>query len=208
VYPRYSPDGKWIYFFDWVAPRRVWRVPRLGGPLEPFSPENFPEDTYADPSPDGKSIAVARTDKEIVRIYVGDLQKWGGGEAKALTPTGSTLPRWSPDGKWILYSRDRGKENGIFIAPVGGGEAQRVTQTGGWAVWFPDSQRIAYLAIGSDGNQEIRVTALRGGAERTLGHFHFSGNNYPMDVAPDGKWIATSNSVHLSSEIWMLTREP
>ncbi len=208
VYPRYSADGKWIYFFDWVAPRRVWRTPREGGPMEPFSPENYPEDAYADPSPDGKAIAVARSDKEIVRIYVGATRGWGSGEAKALTQAGSTLPRWSPDGKWILYSRDRGKGNGIFIAPAAGGEPQRITATGGWAVWFPDSKRIAYLAIGSDGNQEIRVASLRGGAERTLEHVRFSGTNYPIDVSPDGKWIATSRSVHLSSEIWMLSREP
>jgi len=208
VYPRYSPDGKWIYFFDWVAPRRIWRVPRAGGPIEAFSPGNYPDDAYADPSPDGKSIAYARSDKEVVRIYISAVQNWGRGDGRALTQTGSTLPRWSPDGKWILYSPDRGKENGIFIVPAQGGEPRRISETGGWAVWFPDGKQIAYLAIGNDGNQEVRVVSTHGGAARTLGRLQFSGNNYPIDISPDGKLVVTSNSVHLSSEIWMLTREP
>ncbi len=207
VYPRYSPDGKWIYFFNWVGPRHMWRVPRAGGPAESFSPEKFPEDAYGDPSPDGKRIAVARSDKEIVRIYVGEIAKWGSGEARALTETGSTLPRWSPDGKWILYSRDRGKENGVFVVSAAGGEPRRLTDSGGWAVWFPDGKRIAYLAIGADGNQEIRVVPLAGGASRTLAHIRFAGNNYPIEISPDGSRIATSNSVHLTSEVWLLTRE-
>jgi Tol biopolymer transport system component len=208
VYPRYSPDGKWIYFFNWVAPRKIWRVPREGGPLEVFSPQNYPDDGYADPSPDGKKIAYARSDKEIVRIYVSPVADWGKGDGRALTEYASTLPQWSPDGKWMLFSKDRSKENGVFVVPPEGGEPRRVTGSGGWAVWFPDSQRIAYLAIGPGGNQEIRVTSLRGGPERVLRGITFSGTNYPVAVSPDGKTIATSNSAHLSSEIWLLTREP
>jgi Tol biopolymer transport system component/predicted Ser/Thr protein kinase len=208
VYPRYSPDGQWIYFFNWVGARRIWRVPRIGGLPEAFSPESFPEDSYADASPDGTRIAYARNDKEIVRVYVSPLSAWGQGHGKALTATASTLPRWSPDGRWILYSPDRSKENGVNVAAAEGGETRRVTTTGGWAAWFPDSKHIAYLAVAADGSQEIRVVARDGGPSRTLGGLRFNGNNFPIDVSPDGKRIATSNATNTSSEIWLLSREP
>ena len=40
-------------------------------------------------------------------------------------------PRWSPDGRWILYSMAVGGNTDIYRVPVSGGESRRLTDTPG-----------------------------------------------------------------------------
>jgi len=35
----------------------------------------------------------------------------------------------------------------------------------------------------------------------------FNGVNFPCDVSRDGKWLVTTNSQHISDEIWLLEGE-
>jgi TolB protein len=41
-------------------------------------------------------------------------------------------PTWSPDGKWIAYSSDRGGGDGIYIVPSSGGQPRRLDTAGGF----------------------------------------------------------------------------
>ena len=55
--------------------------------------------------------------------------------------------RWSPDGKWIYYSSDRGGtgRNDIWRMPANGGVPTRLTKDGGFsAIPSPDGQWIYY----------------------------------------------------------------
>src|SRR5215213_9410592 len=36
-------------------------------------------------------------------------------------------PKWSPDGNWIAYTSNRDSKNNLYILPVSGGEAERIT---------------------------------------------------------------------------------
>jgi len=116
----------------------------------------------------------------------------------------STVPRWSKDGKWIAYSATRSPTGGIFVIGFNGAGLRRLADSGAWPVWWPDGSKIGFLGAGPDGNQQIFAVPCQGGPPQPLASLRFNGVNYPFDVSPDGKTIVTSNTVHLSSEIWKL----
>jgi len=202
MYPRFTPDGTWVFYHTWSSGAdRIWRVPVAGGPPVAVTPARDEDDAYADISPDGKWIAFARTEKEATRIYVTPIT---GGEARRLTGSASTVPRWSPDGKWIAFSPNLGYSGGIFVIGSDGSGMRRLSEAGGWPVWWPDGKRIGFQGLGADGNQEIFEVALTGGSPRPLRFIRLQGTNHPFDISPDGKLLATSNCVEVSSEIWLL----
>ncbi len=199
IYPRYA--GEQIVYHTWgPGPSRLWRVPRSGGPVAPLFASQA-DDSYADVSPDGRSVAFVRTDKGSTRIWIAGLD---GSNPRRLLDISSTLPRWSPDGKWIAFSPSRSYNAGVFVAAADGTGLRKLTSTGSWPVWWPDGKRIGYVAVGRDGNQAIYTVPLTGGEPHEVTRIQFRGNNYPFDVSRDGSLLATSNQVLLSSEIWML----
>ncbi|TMQ32728.1 MAG: S9 family peptidase, partial [Planctomycetota bacterium] len=74
-------------------------------------------------------------------------------EGKPRQLTGSTKhdrhPRWSPDGKQILFESDRSGENQLWIIDVTGGEARQLTTIAteaSNAVWSRDGKAIAFVS--------------------------------------------------------------
>jgi Tol biopolymer transport system component len=202
IYPRFTPDGAYVLYQTWTSgPNRIWRVATGGGAPTPVTPENE-NDEYGDVSPDGQSLAFARTEGALTRVFIGP---FGGGPAKPLTPNASTLPRWSPDGHWIAFSGGRSHSTGgIFVVRQDGTELRRLSETGSWPVWWPDGKRVAYLGVSSDGTQEIRTVDVATGVSELLRGLRFRATNAPFDISRDGAFIATSDVVQVSSEIWLL----
>lgn len=107
-------------------------------------------------SPDGSRVVyVVKTvdlakDKQPVNLW---LVKWDGSENHALTfgETRQTHPRWSPDGKWIAFLSSRTDENEsdqLWVLPLGGGEAEKLTETKGGIddfAWAPDGKRMVLV---------------------------------------------------------------
>ncbi|HWQ00145.1 MAG TPA: hypothetical protein VNK92_06715, partial [Vicinamibacterales bacterium] len=200
VYPRFTPDGAWVLFQTWNVPRSVWRVRVTGGPPERLA--HLGDDAaFADVSPDGRRIAFARTERDAERVYVADI---AGGTPRRLLADASTLPRWSPDGRRIAFSPNRGYAGGIFVVDVEGGRPQRLTERGGWPVWWPDGRSIAYIDLGPEGSQELRVVPAGGGASRRLEPVRYRTTNFPFDLSRDGRYLVTSNAEHVRDEVWML----
>ena len=85
-----------------------------------------------------------------------------------------------------------------------GSGLRQVSERGGWPVWWPDGSRVGFLVAGPDGNQEIHTVRLADGASAKLEGLSFSGLNYPFDVSPDGRFLATSNSTLFSADVWLL----
>ena len=202
IYPRFTPDGSFVLFHNWNAPTSVWRVPRGGGPPALLPIAQKPGDTYADMSPDGRTVAFVRVDPNGEHVYLSPTN--AGAEARLLVAEPASVPRWSPNGEWIVFARDRGYQGGVSVVRPDGTALRRVTERGGWPIWWPDGQRIAYLALGPDGNQVLEQVPFEGGATRRLDAVRYTGANNPIAISPDGNLIATSNGIHVSDEIWLL----
>jgi Tol biopolymer transport system component len=127
-----------------------------------------------------------------------------GGDARPLTARPSTVPRWSPDGSLIAFSPSRAFNGGIFVIGADGTDERRLTEVGGWPVWWPDGKRIAYIAIGPTGAQQIWSVPVAGGPARLLETLTYASSNYPFDISRDAQRIVTSNSVRVAREIWLL----
>jgi Tol biopolymer transport system component/predicted Ser/Thr protein kinase len=201
VYPRWTPDGRFVLFQNWSPPRRIWRVAPDGGPPVPLTAENR-DASYADVSPDGRQLAFVITDAPQERVYVMPIT---GDEGPRLLRDGpASLPRWSPDGAWIAFAPNRGDFGGILIVRPDGTGERRLTDSGGWPVWWPDGTRISYVTVRPDASQQIQTVTLDGAISIPPVPIRFSSVNNPFDIARDGESLVTTNAVHVSSEIWVL----
>ena len=147
-------------------------------------------------------MVFARSDGKVPYIYVRAAD--GAGTARKLVSSPGTVPRWSPDGKWIAFSPDRGFGGGASVVHPDGTGLKRVTERGGWPVGWPGSDRIGLQRVGPEGNTEFAVVTLATGETKVIPGLRLSGTNYPFDVSRNGKWLVTANSQHISDEIWLL----
>jgi TolB protein len=201
VYPRWTPDGASVLFHTWTAPRRIGRVSRAGGVPALLSFGTDASDAFADISPDGRLVAFTRSEAQSERVYTAPA---AGGDATLLSSSPGTTPRWSPDGSRLAFGGHRGYSGGIFVIGADGRGERRLTNDGGWPVWWPDGRQIGYLTVDARGNQEIRVVSLDGSPPRALTSVRLVGTNHPFAVSPDGRTLVASNAVHVSDEIWLL----
>jgi DNA-binding winged helix-turn-helix (wHTH) protein/roadblock/LC7 domain-containing protein len=94
---------------------------------------------------------------------------------------------WSPDGRYIAYSSDRGGKFDIWVQQVGGGDPVQITKGPGqnWQPdWSPDGRYIAYRSEQGEGGIFMMPALGGAGHERRLSGFGY----YPR-WSPDGKRI-------------------
>ena len=89
-------------------------------------------------------------------------------------------------------------------ADADGSGERRLTDSGGWPMWWPDGSRIGYQVVGADGYERLFTVSPEGGEPEPLDIFQYKTINCPFDVSPDGGRIVTSNLVPVSAEIWLL----
>jgi dipeptidyl aminopeptidase/acylaminoacyl peptidase len=185
-------------------------------------------------SPDGKWLAFTVSDwnrKENRRDSHVYLVPAEGGEVVRLTngERGETQPQWSPDGRWIAFLANRsapapgsaagaggagGGGNQIWIIPVRGGEAEKVTEEEAGVSqfrWSHDAKRIAYVVRDTPQDKAERDKRRRDRFDAIVVDSDFIYSHlWTIDVAtkkkqrvtegtfsasdpqwsPDGKWIA------------------
>lgn len=110
----------------------------------------------ADPqiSPDGQWVVYAVTSVDLETNKT-NADLWlvpaTGGEPKQLTntPKHELHPRFSPDGKQILFESNRDGEMQLYVMPVSGGEAKQLTNISTGAstgTWSADGKLIAFVS--------------------------------------------------------------
>ena len=122
----YSPDGKWLsYVSDQSGREEIYVVPVDGSaPAQQITDIDALKLGY-NWSPDSKEIAFASSDDKLRKLTVATKQVT---ELDSSRYGGFGTPVWSPDGKWIAYSKpDISRTSDIYvIAASGAGE--RTTQ--------------------------------------------------------------------------------
>src|SRR5580704_8029051 len=133
-----------------------------------------PEDVYeltgvADPrlSPDGGRVAyqVWSIDREAneYRSAIWVLRVDGSEEPQRFTSgeRSDGNPQWSPDGKWLAFTSNRGDEKQqaqLYVIPATGGEARRLTdlkESVDQPAWSPDSTKFVFGArVRDDASEE------------------------------------------------------
>ena len=201
VYPRFMPDGKAVIYNTWQGPQEVLRQSLEGSPPEVLVSREDGGGSFADVAPDGRRIAFVRNRDGAEHLVVKDLVS---GLETALSQKPGSVPRWSPDGHWIAFARDRSWDQGIFVVASDGSGERRLTETGGWPAWFPDGKRIGYLARRVGGSQEIRTASFPEGSPLETLPVPYASTNHPIDLAENRQLLATTDSEPLSDEIWLL----
>ncbi|MDY6010549.1 MAG: Tol-Pal system protein TolB, partial [Duodenibacillus sp.] len=99
-----------------------------------------------------------------------------------------TEPVFSPDGKWLYFTSDRGGNAQIYRQPVEGGKAERVTFNGNYAVspvLNPDGTHLSYITR-VEGRYRVAIMEIATGQEMILTHNQF--DESPC-FSPNGRMI-------------------
>ena len=153
----------------------------------------------SDLSPSGKRVLItARGD--IFSVPAKD------GPVRNLTRTPDVREidaTWSPDGKQLAFLSDASGEYEVWVRPVGGGDARRVTQDGAvWRfppLWSPDTSKLIF----GDTNQRLNIVDVDSGRVSVVDTSNYN-NITDYSWAPDSRFVTyiKNNELGIGS-IWI-----
>lgn len=177
-------------------------------------------DRTSDPafSPEGTHVAFRRDS-----FVPGESGIWikqvGGEELIQLTNSNSDCcPVWSPDGRYVAFSRLSDKQRTIYEVPAVGGEVREIYA--GALVrqsqidWSPDGATIAFAEMGRQGVSAIFLLSLENQAARQITVPSATDEDWGPAFSPDGNRIAFVRSRSIvvmptaGGEIQRLTQDP
>ncbi len=195
-------NGGWLYRFDPARNESERLSITIGGDRPATLPKVVEASDFiesADLSPSGKRVLItARGD--VFSVPAKD------GPVRNLTRTPKIREidaTWSPDGKQLAYLSDASGEYEIWVRPVGGGDARRVTEDGAvWRfppVWSPDSSKMVF----GDKNQHLNVVDIASGRVKLVDS---SNRNDITDYswAPDSRFVTYIKNNELGTgSVWI-----
>ncbi len=143
----------------------------------------------------------------VVRIPYLDPPAGGAPQAVALAGLSYCTGNFgvSPDGRWLAVScaRTQHGQHDVFVLPVDGGAARKVTagtSPAHFHAWSADGRTIAFTR-GSEPKADIFTVAATGGTETRLTH---DAQSDGPDFSPDGKFIYFDSSRSGGPQIWRM----
>jgi len=119
----------------------------------------------------------------------------------------SVRPRWSPDGRKIVYTSYKNLFPDVLEVDLYTGQRKRLASFPGLntgAVYSPDGQTIA-LTLSKDGNPELYTMDAQGGDLRRLTHTR-AGESSPT-WSPDGQTIAYVSDESGVPQVWAINKD-
>ncbi len=206
-----TPDGRFVIY---QSRGKIWRMNQDG--TNPVQLTFGAHDVHPEPSPDGQSVLYASFVNWSPSIG-GEPTLWSvplkGGQAKQLTTISTSMPRYSPDGKWIAAAYFPGidprfSEEQIVVFHANGGQPVRTFTgrpiSGSVMRWAPDSEALDFV-ITKDGVGNIWRQPIDGGKPTQVTHFT-SDLLFDFAWSSGGKQLATVRGKSSSDVI--LIRNP
>ena len=195
-------NGGWIYRYDPASGASRKLAITVGGDRPATLPRVVEASEFvasADLSPNANRVLItARGDVFSVPAKKGPIRN--------LTRTPATREidaSWSPDGKQLAYLSDATGEYEVWVQPVGGGDARRVTKDGDiWRfapVWSPDSKMLVF----GDKKQRLNVVDVASGRVRVIDS---STHNDITDYSwsPDSRFVTYIKNNELGiGDVWI-----
>jgi Tol biopolymer transport system component/predicted Ser/Thr protein kinase len=201
-----SRDGMLLYQGRTAAglSQLVWfdrggrRVGTLGSPADQVNPRI---------SPDGKRVALDRTDPQTGNMDIWIYEPSGGVATRLTSHTAiDEGPVWSPDGKKIVFMSIRASHPDLYQRSSGGeGREEPIleSETAKYPTdWSPDGRLILYRAIGATTNLELWVLPTDGDRKAVPFIKTTFGVSYGQ-FSPDGRWVAYSSNETGQWEIYV-----
>jgi eukaryotic-like serine/threonine-protein kinase len=156
-------------------------------------------------SPDGKRVAVERTDPQTQNRDIWLLDAASGATTRFTSDPGwDAFPTWSPDGSRIVFTSNRSGVYDLYQKSASGvGNEELLYQSSegkGPNSWSPDGRFLIYYSLGQP--THLRLLAADGPADRKptpLVDPQFS--SVTGRFSPDGRWIAYSSNESGKNEI-------
>ncbi len=225
IQPAFAPGGGAIYFVrskaagTRIEPADVLGVYAAGGDVWTLDlasgEERLVLESAFDPDvgPDGR-LAFDASWAGAQRIWIADAR---GRNPVQLTTDASeavdhATPRWSPDGRRIVFRRIEKTKNDIVVIEVASQATRRLTDDGFFDLdptWTPDGQAVVFasyrsgglnlwrLPVGADGSPAGSAEQLTNGA----------GPDVRPAVSPDGRRI-TFAVLPQNADLWRLPLDP
>jgi eukaryotic-like serine/threonine-protein kinase len=156
-------------------------------------------------SPDGKRVAVERTDSQTQNRDIWVLDAASGATTRFTSDPGwDAFPTWSPDGKAIVFTSNRSGVYNLYRKGSSGAGNEELlyqsTEGKGPNSWSPDGRFLIYYSLGQP--THLRLLAVDGAADRKptpLVDPQFS--SVTGRFSPDGRWIAYSSNESGKNEV-------
>ena len=120
------------------------------------------------------------------------------------TPNGDWAPKWSPDGKQIVFTSHRDGQSDVWLMDAGGGNPRNLSQNPAWDYspsWSPDGTQIVFISE-RDGDAEVFIQATDSPTATQL-TFNEHQDKLP-NWSPDGDKIALASIINGREQIYSL----
>jgi Tol biopolymer transport system component len=154
TYPIFSADSRTVYFASNQAGlSELYEKLTAGDSPEKLVMPNRGTRLPRDISRDGRFLLFRGASRDIWSIQLDGSPR---GEFPVVeTPGLDDWPKFSPDGRWIVFQSDESGRNEIYVQPFPSGPRTRVTSNGGvFGFWSAGGKEIVYLGPGN------RLTAV------------------------------------------------